>query len=146
MAASHQTKIEEYKAKIEAKNAEIEALETLQDEISSADKIAETRLSKLFHEARTTKKGHWKSVTAFCDIEDGEIVVKSLDKISDGRWSPETRQRYDVLISVGVRPFMEARNFKRTVQDDITQAIQGRQNTIGNLDSMIHQIEIMEER
>ena len=146
MAASHQTKIEEHKAKIEAKNAEIEALETLQDEISSADKIAETRLSKLFHEARTTKKGHWKSVTAFCDIEDGEIVVKSLDKISDGRWSPETRQRYDVLISVGVRPFMEARNFKRTVQDDITQAIQGRQNTIGNLDSMIHQIEIMEER
>ena len=141
MAASHQQRIEEYKADIEAKRAEVDALESLQTEISSADAIGDTRLSELFHEARTTSKGHWRSVTAFCDIEDGEVVVKSIDKLSEGRWSPGVRKRYDVAIHVGVRPFMGSADFKHTVEDNIQQHIQGRTGTIESLRSSIKNIE-----
>jgi len=64
MAASHRSS-DDVEAKIEATNAEIAAIEALEDEIDNAETIGETRLSGLFHEARTTKKGHWKTASAF---------------------------------------------------------------------------------
>lgn len=141
MAASHQSS-DDVEAKIEATNAEIEAIEALEDEIKNADAIGDTRLSGLFHEARTTSKGHWKKVSAFCNIEDGEIVVDHLDKLSDGRWSPETRNRYDLVISVGIRPFMDSAEFRRAASDDLRQAEAGRANTVGNLETTLKRMEM----
>jgi len=141
MAASHRSS-DDVEAKIDATNAEIAAIEALEDEIDNAETIGETRLSGLFHEARTTSKGHWKKVSAFCNIEDGEIVVETLDKLSDGRWSPETRNRYDVVISVGIRPFMESSEFRRAAKDDLSQAKMGRVNTVGNLETTLKRMEM----
>ena len=129
MARSHETQATEAREKATELETEIEALEDLRDEVLDADRIGDTRLSKLFHEARTTRKGHWKTVSAFIRIEDGEAVVDHLDKLSDGHWSPETRQRYDAIIGVGVRPFMESAMFKSMVRDAIQHNIDGaRQN------------------
>ena len=106
-------------------DATADALEELREEVMEADQIGDTRLSKLFHEARTNRPDTWKSVTAFIDIEDGEDVVDSVSKLRDGRWAPETRSRHDALVSVGVRPFMEADIFKSLVRDDLEQRIRG---------------------
>ena len=127
MAQDSQQRIDEAREKAEQYEAEAEALEALRDEVLNADRIADTRLSGLFHEARTTRKGYWKSVHAFVNIgEDGKVVVDSLDKLSDGYWSPETRDRYDAILSVPVRPFMETDMFKSIIRDEISQAVSPR--------------------
>jgi len=113
--------LDEYETKLNAIDVEIEAIEALENEIQNAETIGETRLSGLFHEARTTKKGHWKTVSAFCNIENGELVVDHLDKLSDGRWSPQTRNRYDVILSTGVIPFMESERFRQSMKDNLWQ-------------------------
>jgi len=141
MAASHRSS-DDVEAKIEATNAEIEAIEALEDEIQNADAIGDTRLSGLFHEARTTSARHWKTVSAFCNIEDGEIVVDHLDKLSDGRWSPETRNRYDVVLHVGIRPFMSSSEFRQTIKDELWQSKSGRINTVENLKTTLTRMEM----
>jgi hypothetical protein len=110
--------------------AEYGAYDRLTSALESAERIGETRLSKLFHEARTTRKGHWKTVSAFCRISESEesdeavVEVDHLDKLSEGRWRPEVRRRYDLVLSVPVRPFMEADTFRSYVRDDIRRAMQ----------------------
>ena len=101
---------------------EVTAIEEVEQELQNADSIGDTRLSKLFHEARTTSNDHWQTVSAFCNIIDGELTVDHLDKLSAGRWSPETRQRYDVIISVGIRPFMRPDDFKDRMKSELWNA------------------------
>jgi len=133
------------KAEIEAKlaeiNAEIEAIEALEEEIRTADTIGDTRLSKLFHEARTTSASYWSTATAFCQIEDGEVVVKSLDKLSDGRWAPETRHRFDVILSVGIRPFMSSELFIDAIESELWQNKAGRLENKGHYENHLKLIE-----
>lgn len=148
MAASHRSS-DDVEAKIEATNAEIAAIEDLEDEIKNAETIGETRLSGLFHEARTTSKGHWKTVSAFCNIEDGEIVVDHLDKLSAGGWSPETRNRYDVILSVGVRPFMATDDFQNRIENELWNAkaprLQTRERAEGDLKMLEYEAAYDEE-
>lgn len=115
MAASHQQRADENREIADRLEAKADALEALLEEIKTAETIGETRLSKLFHEARTTSKRQWSTVTAFVDIEDGEAEVRSIDKLSAGTWSPETRERYDLVLSVGIRPFMDSEMFVDTI-------------------------------
>lgn len=125
MARSHQDRAAEAEQKANDYQIQKDALTDLKTEVMNADRIGETRLSKLFHEARTTRKGHWKSVHAFITINDGVAEVDHLDKLTDGYWPPETRNRYNAIVSVGVRPFMETDIFKSLVRDDIQRAIDG---------------------
>lgn len=125
MAGSHETRAAEKREKANEYDAVADALEALREEVMEADRIGDTQLSKLFHEARTNRPDAWKSATAFIDIEDGEAVVDSVSKLRDGRWSPETRNRHDALVTVGVRPFMGTSEFKAAVRDDLEQRIRG---------------------
>lgn len=125
MAASHQTRAEEQREKADEYEAVLEALEELRDEVLEADQIGETRLSKLFHEARTSRKSSWKKATAFVDVEDGEAVVDSVAKIREGRWAPETTKPHDAVVSVGIRPFMETDVFKSMIRDRLERDIRG---------------------
>jgi hypothetical protein len=129
MARSHEERAEEQREKAAEYDAVADALEQLRDELLEADSIGETRLSELCHEARTNRPDTWNSATAFVDVDEGEAVVDSVSKLREGSWSPETRDRYDALVSVGVRPFMETSMFRSWAGDDLRQAIQGaRQN------------------
>jgi len=108
--------------------AEYRAYDELKSELEEAERVGETRLSELFHEARTTRS-HWKTVSAFCRVSESdesgeaEVEVDHIDKLSDGRWSPETRQRYDLVLSVPVQPFMEADGFRSYVRGDLQRAM-----------------------
>lgn len=117
-AAEHRQRAEEYEA-------QIDALEDLRHEVMEADSIGDTRLSELFHEARTNRPDVWNSATAFIVVEDGEAVVDHVSKLREGSWSPETRDRFDALISVGVRPFMDTAEFRDWVDYQVQEAIQG---------------------
>lgn len=132
--------VEELREKVTVYEATAQALEDLRDEVREADSIGETRLSKLFHEARTSRKRTWKSATAFIDIEDGEAVVDSVSKIRDGRWTPETLAAHDTTITVPVRPFMDTQMFRRAVADRINQTLQGVQGNQADAERMIEQI------
>jgi len=136
-----QTDTSELENKLETVAAEVEALETLQEEIKTCGGIGDTILSGLFHEARTDSGQHWKKVTAFCNIEDGELVVDHTDKLSDGRWAPQTRKAHDVLISVRVQPFMSTEEFKHKVESDLQQAIQGRAQTKADLNRQLSRMD-----
>lgn len=141
MAASHQSR-DEIEGQIEDKQQEIDAIAELEIEIMESDSIGETRLSGLFHEARTTSADHWSSVSAFCQIEDGEVVVDHLDKLSDGRWAPEVRDRYDVIIGVSIRPFMDSQQFRHAVESEISQAKRGREQGIQHREDQIARMEV----
>lgn len=123
-------------AKIEELRNEIEVLEDLDEDVQDADSIAETVLSELFHEARTTSKRHWKSASAFVNIDEDGIDVDHVEKISDGHWSPETRNRYDAIVSVPILPFMVTPEFKQAVRAELRQQIQGRQDNLSNLETV----------
>jgi hypothetical protein len=114
-------------------DATIQTLTEFNETIQSADAIGETKLSGVFHKARTTRKGKWTTVSAFCKIEDGEVVVKEVSGLRDGRWSPDKRSRYDLVIHVNVRPFMSTREFKRCVDDRINGKLQALQTTKMNI-------------
>lgn len=121
MARRHDNDPATHREKANDCERQIEALEALRNEVLEADRIGETRLSELFHEARTSRPDVWKSATAFINIVDGEAVVDHVEKLRDGYWSPETRDRFDALISVGVRPFMDSATFRGWAGDEITQ-------------------------
>jgi len=127
--------------KLETVSAEIDAIKTLQEEIKACDRIGDTVLSGLFHEARTGSGRHWNQVTAFCNIERGELIVDHTDKISDGRWSPDTRRRFDVLVTVRVQPFMPTQEFKFAVDSDLQQAIQARMETKSGIERQLNHSE-----
>jgi hypothetical protein len=99
------------------------ALESLDEAMQNCDSVGDTRLSGLFHEARTTSPSHWRTVTAFCDLEDGELQVTTICKLSDGRWAPETRDAHDVVLNMSINPFMRGDYFCHCVRDDISEKI-----------------------
>jgi hypothetical protein len=126
-----------------ARQREIKAaLESLDETMQNCDSVGETRLSGLFHVARTTSQRHWKTVTAFCDLDDdGELQVTKVSKLNDGRWAPETRNAHDVILNMSINPFMRGDYFCDRVRDDISEQvrhidmkIEGHRWT-GNIDS-----------
>lgn len=141
MAASYQTRAENAREKADEYEAVAEALEELREEVLEADQIGETRLSKLFHEARTNRKSTWNKATAFVDIEDGEAVVDSVSKLRDGRWSPETTKQHDAVVSVGIRPFMATDVFQSMVRDSLEQAIRGNRQNAGDAEKRAEDLE-----
>jgi hypothetical protein len=108
-----------------ARQREIKAaLESLDETMQNCDSVGDTRLSGLFHEARTTSPGYWTTVTAFCDLDaDGELEVTSICKLSDGRWAPETRDAHDVILHMSINPFMRGDYFCDRVRDDISEQV-----------------------
>jgi hypothetical protein len=121
--------------------SELDAIESFEDDLKNADSFGETQLSELFHESRTTSTRHWNHVTAFCRITDDGVEVANVDKLSDGRWSPETRDRYDILVSVPVKPFKSATEFWREVQDDLRQKKQSLENKKCNIQTTMQAVE-----
>ncbi len=100
------------------------ALESLDEAMQNCESVGDTRLSGLFHEARTTSTRHWKTVTAFCDLDaDGELEVTKVSKLSDGRWAPETRDAHDVILNMSIDPFMRGDYFCHCVRDDISEKV-----------------------
>lgn len=120
-----ESRIEKLREDIDEYEARLAAIEDLRDEVLEADSIGETRLSGLFHEARTNRPDDWSTATAFVTVEDGEARVEEVSKLRDGRWTPETRSRYDHTISVGIRPFMESDDFRGRIRGELSQAVQG---------------------
>lgn len=123
MAESYATRAAEKREKVESYEQDIAAVEAFKAEIKSAETLGETALSGLFHEARTNKKSVWSGATAFCDIVDGEVVVDDVRKIREGDWTPETRERYDMLLTLPVRPFMETDICKSFIRDNLEQKL-----------------------
>jgi hypothetical protein len=117
------------------------ALAELRDEVLEADSIGETRLSKLFHEARTNRPDNWSAVTAFIDVEDGEAVVSKVSKLREGDWTPETRKRHDALISIGIRPFMDSDMFRTWAQGQIDQVRLGLEDNASHYEERAHMSE-----
>lgn len=103
------------------------ALEKLQDEMRDADSIGETRLSGLFHEARTSSERTWSRATAFLDVEGSEAMVSTVAKIRDGRWAPQTRDAHSVEVTVPVCSFMSSDEFRRIAVQRIDRAIRAEQ-------------------
>jgi hypothetical protein len=123
-ASSQAEREREIKAEVARKREIKAALESLDETMQNCDSVGETRLSGLFHVARTTSQRHWKTVTAFCDLDDdGELAVTSVCKLSDGRWAPETRDAHDVIINMSINPFMRGDYFCHCVRDDISEKI-----------------------
>lgn len=145
MARSHQERAEEMREKADEYEAEIEALEALKEEVQTAERIGDTKLSSLFHEARTNRAGTWTKASAFVNIEDGEAVVEKVSKLREGRWAPRTRDRYDAVISVGVRPFMETDVFKSLVRDSLSQQIMGARSSYQNAQQRAEDLENIAE-
>lgn len=145
MARSRQERAEEQREKAKQYDVVATALEDLRDEVNNADSIGETRLSELFHEARTNRPDIWKSASAFVDIEDGEAVVKDVSKLRDGRWAPEVRDRHDAVVSVGVRAFMETDIFKSLARDDLHQRIQAAKQNAGTCRMRAEDLENLQE-
>jgi hypothetical protein len=114
----------EIKAEVARKREIKAALESLDEAMQNCDSVGDTRLSGLFHEARTTSPGYWKTVTAFCDLDaNGELEVTKVSKLSDGRWAPETRDAHDVVLNMSINPFMRGDYFCDRVRDDISKKI-----------------------
>jgi hypothetical protein len=120
-----------------ARQREIKAaLESLDETMQNCDSVGETRLSGLFHVARTTSQRHWKTVTAFCDLDDdGELQVTKVSKLNDGRWAPETRDAHDVILNMSINPFMRGDYFCDRVRDDISEQVRHIGTKIRRLES-----------
>ena len=119
-AAHQREKAAEYEALADA-------LEDLLAEVETADSIGETRLSTLFHEARTNSAEGTAYVTTFIDVEDGVAVVRDV-KLRDGQWSAEMRSQYDALLSVLVEPLMDSSEFTETLRYNVQYLIRGARN------------------
>lgn len=122
MARSHAERATEYRKKESEAYRVADALDQLRDNLLTADSIGKTKLSGLFHEARTTGDDR-ATATAFVDVEDGEAVVDGVSILREGQWTPETRDMHDELLNVPTKPFMTSREFKRIAVGELRRAV-----------------------
>ncbi|WP_137289912.1 hypothetical protein [Natronorubrum halophilum] len=91
-----------------------DALEDLRDEVAE-NPIKDSRLETLFDEATTSDPQIWTIVTAFLDIEDGDVVVTEESKLARGKWAPEIVDDCDAMLTVDVTYGQMPDEFKYTV-------------------------------
>lgn len=120
--ADHRDEAEQAREQAAEYREKADAIEDLQDKLRGADSVGETPLSGLFHEARTSSKDNWKAATAFIQVTNTGALVETVEKISEGVWPPETRRRWDVLLSVPIRPFMDAETFRSLAIEGLDQS------------------------
>jgi len=110
--------------------ARSEVVEEEIEAVKNADSLAETRFSKLFHEARTTtpdnhRTNGYSGVTVQVRARDGELEVHdSPVKTRQGEHLRGT-DSWDAKISLIVKPFMET----RTARDEIIRQLRGLAKT-----------------
>ncbi|WP_121742606.1 hypothetical protein [Natronorubrum halophilum] len=91
-----------------------DALEDLRDEVAE-NPIKDSRLETLFDEATTSDPQIWTIVTAFLDLEDGDLVVTEESKLARGKWAPEIVDDCDAMLTVDVTYGQMPDEFKYTV-------------------------------
>lgn len=98
-----------------------DAIET----IRCAESLADTAFGTLFHEARTTSRRHYTSVSAVWRVCDGELEVGSVVRTRQGEHYHTRDAPYDGVVSLPVRPFMEV----RTARQEIVRQLRGLRRT-----------------
>jgi len=143
---SHEARAEEAREQAAEYEAHADALKALRDEVVEGDSIGETRLAELFHEVRTSSPRSWDSATAFIDINDGEAVVDHVSRLREGSWSPETRDRFDALVSISIDPFQSTKEFKQVARFNLNQKIDGAQQNAASARRRAKDAERLAER
>jgi len=88
------------------------AIEALIREVGTADRLADTPFSALFHEARTTSRRIYSSVTVRVHVEDGEVTVGDPVKTEPGQhYRPHEGQP----IHLRIQPFMDTRTARQEI-------------------------------
>lgn len=142
----HKRKAEEYRKKAEECRAKADAILDLRDELLESERVGDTRLSGLFHEARTTPLGSWRAATAFIRIEDGVARVEKVLKLQEGRWSPETHHGYDVLLNMSIKPFMDSDYFRDVIGDKLREDARMISASVENFEESANTHEHLAER
>lgn len=101
-------------------------LHRLNDELQNTDKIGNTKLSELFHVARTSSpRNRHSRVDAGIDYADGELNIKILGQLEGGHYRPpDVVNSYDAMLSCAVKPFMTADEFKKRMKNPIKSEAQ----------------------
>ena len=83
--------------------------------VKEADSLADTKFSKLFHEARTTGRDRASGVSLQVRVSDGEFEVHSKPvKTRQGEHLRGT-DAWDSIISIPVKPFMDTRTARNEI-------------------------------
>lgn len=104
--------------KAENKREIAAALEELRETLTNAEKIADTPLSKLFHEARTRNTNIHSSVTMFIDYdrESETWEASNVTALQQGEhWDSDARNSSDLLLPISIKPFMDSDVFREQI-------------------------------
>ena len=85
----------------------------LAKEVRNADSIAETPWSKLFHEARTTSRKTYTSVSVPVSVTSDGVKVGDVVKTRQGEHFHMRDTSWDGVISLPVKPFMDTQTARQ---------------------------------
>lgn len=117
MSRKETTENESRKAQL--KN-EIAALEELREELEQADTVGDTRLSKLFHEARTADTNIYSGATCSLGLEDKAYVI-DITKTRPGEHLRDTPGF--AAVGCPVKPFMTGERFVDIIDERLWSLI-----------------------
>ncbi|QKY20649.1 hypothetical protein B4589_009755 [Halolamina sp. CBA1230] len=109
---------------------EMAALEELREELEQAESIGDTRLSELFHEARTADTDIYSGATCILGLED-EAYPTDVIKTRPGEHLRDNPGF--AAVSCPAKPFMTSERFVDIVDEQLWSIIDSKQNTLMTL-------------
>lgn len=140
---------EKRREKAETKRELAAAVEQLRQTLKSAEKVADTPLSKLFHEARTRSRDPHRSVSLFLDY-DHEAETWEASKVTPlqqgEHWNSDARNAHDLTLSIGIKSFMDSDTFRDVIGGDLSRGVQSLKQDAQRYEEGAKHIEQMRNR